>query len=170
MESKLIKTYVIPADVSKQFAKYRSLELYTDRLVGKGGPNGDIIYFFKNYVKVTWTPASLASQFAYLVFLSHENSANYISGSNINNMADTNKIPFCSGMFSYKRANEYTKSLYMDINAAMNKFQSAPQETSTVIQAPLSSADELKKYKELLDAGIITQAEFDEKKKQLLGL
>lgn len=33
-----------------------------------------------------------------------------------------------------------------------------------------SNADELKKYKELLDMGIITQEEFDAKKKQLLGL
>ena len=30
--------------------------------------------------------------------------------------------------------------------------------------------EELKKYKELLDMGAITQEEFDEKKKQLLGL
>ena len=36
--------------------------------------------------------------------------------------------------------------------------------------APVSSADELKKYKELLDMGVITQEEFDAKKKQLLGL
>lgn len=34
----------------------------------------------------------------------------------------------------------------------------------------LSNADELKKFKELLDNGIITQDEFDEKKKQLLDL
>ena len=34
----------------------------------------------------------------------------------------------------------------------------------------VSSADELKKYKELLDSGVITQEEFDAKKKQLLGL
>lgn len=33
-----------------------------------------------------------------------------------------------------------------------------------------SNADELKKYKDLLDSGAITQEEFDEKKKQLLGL
>ena len=36
--------------------------------------------------------------------------------------------------------------------------------------APQSNADELKKYKELLDMGAITQEEFDAKKKQLLGL
>lgn len=34
----------------------------------------------------------------------------------------------------------------------------------------VSSADELKKFKDLLDSGIITQEEFDAKKKQLLGL
>ncbi len=33
-----------------------------------------------------------------------------------------------------------------------------------------SNADELKKYKELLDGGVITQEEFDAKKTQLLGL
>lgn len=33
-----------------------------------------------------------------------------------------------------------------------------------------SPADELKKYKELLDQGVITQAEFDAKKKQILDL
>lgn len=33
-----------------------------------------------------------------------------------------------------------------------------------------SAIDEIKKYKELLDMGIITQEEFDAKKKQLLGL
>ena len=37
--------------------------------------------------------------------------------------------------------------------------------------APASSAaDEILKYKELLDLGAITQEEFDAKKKQLLGL
>lgn len=40
---------------------------------------------------------------------------------------------------------------------------------TTIIQAA-SSADELKKYKELLDSGVITQEEFDAKKKQLMGL
>ena len=33
-----------------------------------------------------------------------------------------------------------------------------------------SNADELKKYKELLDSGVISQEEFDAKKKQILGL
>ena len=36
--------------------------------------------------------------------------------------------------------------------------------------ATLGTAEELKNFKELLDSGVITQEEFDEKKKQLLGL
>ena len=39
-----------------------------------------------------------------------------------------------------------------------------------VVAAATSAADELKKFKELLDMGVITQEEFDAKKKQLLGL
>lgn len=38
------------------------------------------------------------------------------------------------------------------------------------IAATTSNADEILKFKNLLDSGIITQEEFDAKKKQLLGL
>lgn len=41
---------------------------------------------------------------------------------------------------------------------------------STNGDSSVSAADEIKKFKELLDSGIITQEEFDAKKKQLLGL
>ena len=41
---------------------------------------------------------------------------------------------------------------------------------SGVVVQQTSAADELKKFKELLDTGIITQEEFDAKKTQLLGL
>ena len=37
-------------------------------------------------------------------------------------------------------------------------------------ETSISDADEILKYKKLLDAGAITQEEFDAKKKQLLGL
>lgn len=44
------------------------------------------------------------------------------------------------------------------------------QKGNTTIIQQNSSADEIAKYKQLLDNGIITQEEFDTKKKQLLGL
>lgn len=43
-------------------------------------------------------------------------------------------------------------------------------ETENIKEKIVSSADELKKYKELLDMGAISQEEFDTKKKQILGL
>ena len=44
-----------------------------------------------------------------------------------------------------------------------------PKDQGNVVQQ-VSPAEELKKFKELLDMGIITQEEFDVKKKQILGL
>ena len=47
---------------------------------------------------------------------------------------------------------------------------STPVQTTIKQEVAPSDADELKKFKELLDSGIISQEEFDAKKKQLLGL
>lgn len=41
---------------------------------------------------------------------------------------------------------------------------------TTIISQQSDEADQLKKYKDLLDGGVISQEEFDAKKKQLLGL
>lgn len=48
--------------------------------------------------------------------------------------------------------------------------QKAVATTTIKQEIPQSNADELAKFKSLLDQGIISQEEFDEKKKQLLGL
>ena len=45
-----------------------------------------------------------------------------------------------------------------------------PRESVQVVHKTNSNAEELKMYKELLDSGVISQAEFDAKKKQLLDL
>ncbi|MBE6534549.1 MAG: SHOCT domain-containing protein [Ruminococcaceae bacterium] len=55
------------------------------------------------------------------------------------------------------------------IREIVDNCQEVPS-ASPVVVSNISSADELKKFKDLLDAGIITQEEFDAKKKQLLGL
>ncbi len=49
-------------------------------------------------------------------------------------------------------------------------IEETPKIYKAEIVKNISNADELKKFKELLDSGIITQEEFDEKKNQLLGL
>ena len=61
---------------------------------------------------------------------------------------------------------------YMDQVAAYVKKQveACKRNRNAPTVAALSPADEIKKYKELLDSGVISQEEFDAKKKQLLGL
>ena len=61
--------------------------------------------------------------------------------------------------------------LHEVISKLLIERQSKSASSATIKQeVPQSSADELKKFKELFDSGVITQEEFDAKKKQLLGL
>ena len=61
---------------------------------------------------------------------------------------------------------EKIRNLALD---AMENYKNKKNAPSVTVNQ-VSAADELKKFKELLDSGIITQDEFDTKKKQLLGL
>lgn len=54
--------------------------------------------------------------------------------------------------------------------AERNEYQSGELNPTVGGQSHYSSADEIKKYKELLDMGAITQEEFDVKKRQLLDI
>lgn len=66
---------------------------------------------------------------------------------------------------SAKKISEQVHSVFDDIRNK-SKIESSNTNSYNVV----SSADEIKKFKELLDAGAITQEEFDAKKKQLLGV
>lgn len=57
-----------------------------------------------------------------------------------------------------------------DVYKCINDLLINRQEKNGLVKTNSSNADELKKYKELLDTGVITQEEFEKKKKQLLGL
>lgn len=50
------------------------------------------------------------------------------------------------------------------------KGEETNSQNTTTITTNVSSADEIRKFKQLLDEGIITQEEFDLKKRELLGL
>lgn len=58
----------------------------------------------------------------------------------------------------------------IDVYKRSSKVANAPVAIKTNVVQANSNADELKKYKDLLDSGVITQEEFEAKKKQLLGL
>ena len=68
---------------------------------------------------------------------------------------------------------ENRDDVFEELSNLIRNFQIQKSDVSTkenTIVQQVSNADELKKYKDLLDSGIITQEEFDAKKKQLLGL
>jgi len=61
-------------------------------------------------------------------------------------------------------------AIYDVLNNLLIERQAKKNETATVTASNVDEAEQLKKYKDLLDSGVITQEEFDAKKKQLLGL
>lgn len=76
-----------------------------------------------------------------------------------------------SGKISFFMIENH-EMVYKTISQLLIERQDAKAKSthSPAPAAVASAADELKKYKDLLDAGIITQEEFEIKKKQLLGL
>lgn len=70
------------------------------------------------------------------------------------------------GFENREKATEYAREMMQVIDSIKAKTQPTGQ---TIVQE-VSAADEIAKFKGLLDQGIISQEEFDAKKKQLLGI
>jgi len=75
-----------------------------------------------------------------------------------------------SGRISF-RVIKNADEIYKVMNNLLIERQQEKVNATVATAAPKSDeADQIKKYKDLLDSGVITQEEFDMKKKQLLGL
>lgn len=72
--------------------------------------------------------------------------------------------------FTYKRAQDSAQKCITALETINDVNQSSHAENTTTIVQTSSAADEIVKFKTLLDQGIITQEEFNAKKKELLGL
>jgi hypothetical protein len=71
-----------------------------------------------------------------------------------------------------KVSNEFMEQVAAYIKKRVEDIKEGkdvPASNTSPVYAP-SPADEIKKYKELLDSGILTQEEFELKKKQILGI
>lgn len=81
------------------------------------------------------------------------------------------KITINSLSKSYSMLVSYKSSIMkLIVDTFEQAMNNAKKNNSQSTVSNSSSADEIKKYKDLLDSGAITQEEFDAKKKQLLGL
>lgn len=89
-----------------------------------------------------------------------------------NNYTSENSFIFSAtiGTNRYHELQRIMPPIYEYIQKRIRVYKENKNSTATIIKQDLSSADEIKKFKDLLDAGIISQEEFDAKKKQLLGL
>jgi hypothetical protein len=174
--SNLIKSFDVTSNVRKrtnlgatQF--YEKIDIYDNKMVGLNNGIEEVTWFYKDYNNIQVIKANLNSQFARIVFVTaaggNKKEVLISTRTNIGIQGDLNKVLFCSGMFSYKNANEYAQEVFNTLYKAFNDFKEKDEVNDN---NTISSADEILKFKKLLDEGIITQEEFDAKKKQLLGL
>ena len=175
----LVKKIVVPAEQRKKTTLagnlwYDTIEVYNNKVIGYLNGSQAMTWYFKEYSGIDIVKANMNSQFAQVVFLTGMNAKNrtvgidFGSSQNLNAMNDTNRILFCSGMFSFGKTNDFAVSVGTEIRKAFESYKN--NDVIEVTGSISSSADEILKYKNLLEQGIITQEEFDAKKKQLLGL
>ena len=175
----LIKKIAVPADLRKRTTiasniYYDTIEIYDNKVVGFLNGNQNMTWYFKEYIGIDIVKANMNSQFAQVVFLTGMNAKNRAVGidfaatQNLNAVQDTNRILFCSGMFSFGKTNDFANSVGAEIRKAFENYKD--NYVVKVNGSNVSSADEILKFKQLLDAGIITQEEFETKKKQILNL
>ncbi len=179
IDASLIEAISIPVNLRKKTTLagvnfYDKVEIYGNRVSGHLNGKQMMTWYYKDYNGIDVVNASLNSQFAQVVFLTGINSKSRFVGidlgsaQNRNAVQDSNRILLCGGMFSYADANNFASSLGDKIRKTLEEYKN---HEDTVEQGTVfSTADEIKKFKELLDTGAITLDEFNAKKKQLLGL
>lgn len=146
----------------KEKAVQCSIEVYDDKAVVKRGlmgrlstgGGGEKTFIFNKLSGVEFKKASMVMN-GYIQF---SGSGLKQSSGTLNAASNENTV-----MFS-RSANDKFKEISDFINAQLSK----PQQNTVVQQS--SDADELLKFKNLMDNGIISAEEFEAKKKQLLGL
>ena len=128
----------------------------TGLVFGTSTTQGEKTIYFKDAVGVQYKPSAIADG-----YIQVETAAGGVSSSS-SQYGGENSI-----QFSGKDRNAEAEIVVAFIRKQIEEIKNAP--VGGVIQQA-SPAEELKKFKDLLDMGIISQEEFDAKKKQLLGL
>ena len=130
--------------------------LVTGLVFGTSVTQGEKTIYYKDAVGVQYKPSSIADGYIQI-----ETAAGGVTSSS-SQYGGENSI-----QFSGKERNTEAEIIVDFIKRKIEEIKNAP--VGGVVQQ-VSPAEELKKFKELLDADIITQEEFDAKKKELLGI
>jgi hypothetical protein len=129
--------------------------------------NGDKVIYYADVISVKFKECGL--QIGYLLFETAANTkrsdqVGFRKVSRVNNTAFNDENSFT---FKWTKQNALMKEIHNFVQrqiAAVKQGQGAVQ-----VQQAVSPAEELKKFKELLDMGIITAGEFENKKMQILN-
>ena len=173
----------------------RDSECYTCRHYPKGEDafwNGYLSWYFDSIFALIWIlPFPVFALIGFIIFLSLRGFDLTVTDKRILGSIRKKRVdlPIDSvsavSIGAFKSISVATSSGKISFSAIKNRNEiheviskllverqnQAPKSAAAVVNAPsASNADELKKFKDLLDAGIISQEEFDAKKKQLLGL
>ena len=149
-------------------ARGRSIKVYEDKCVIKtkatigsfisgNSTDGEKTIYYCDVIGVQYkmTGATLG----YLQLETASSSMNNKSSDHFNE----NSFTFNANLdYEIQKVANYIKGKVEELKKQKN--------VPVMISNSISAADELKKFKELLDMGIITEEEFNAKKKQLLGL
>lgn len=130
--------------------------LVTGIVFGTSVTQGEKAIYYKDAIGIQYKPSSIADG-----YIQVETAAGGVTSSS-SQYGGENSI-----QFSGKERNAEAEIIVNFIKNKIEEIKNAP--VGGVVQQ-VSPAEELKKFKELLDDGIITQEEFDAKKKELLGI
>ena len=126
----------------------------TALLLGGSTTQGEKTIYFKDAIGVQYKPSTVTDGYIQVETSAAGRSASSAYGGE-------NSIQFGG------KSNADAEIIASFIRTKIEEIKNTPVGASV---QQVSPAEELKKFKELLDMGIISQEEFDAKKKQLLGL
>ncbi len=153
-------------------------------------PNKDLYQQVGGYVTIVLSLSGLAAFITFLVYIVINNMEIVITDKRVYGRSIFGKrvdIPLDSissiSRNAFSGLNVSSSSgmirwfMFADVNTPyktleeliVKRQKNTKKETTTIVSTRDSSADEIKKYKELLDMGAITQEEYDQKKKELLN-
>lgn len=138
-----------------------SIRSYVFRGGLRGVTAGEKEFYYKDVSSVQFK--NLGKTNGYLMF-------EFAGSHSFSRATDDNSFLFAAtyGTGKYKLLKEKMPLVYKYVKERIREAKQAP--APQVVETQTSDADELLKFKQLLDAGVITQEEFDAKKKQILGL
>lgn len=127
-------------------------------IIASNATDGEKTIYYKDCVGVQFKKSGFT-----IGYLQLETSASSMNNHGSNFFGE-NSFTFEPGQVS----NEKMEEVANYIKKRVDEIKSQGDRATVVSQ--VSAADEIKKFKELLDLGVISQEEFDAKKKQLLGI